>query len=130
MVDCSICCEPFNKSNRRQINCKTCDSDNIIACQSCAKRYILDQPTDPSCMVCKVEWDTEFLINNFTRAFVNKELKNHRENYLLEKQIAMLPETQQYAEQIKLIDGLEKQRNLAFIKKRKLEKELKILNLK
>ena len=128
MGDCSICCEPFNKSNRCKINCKTCDSDNIIACQSCAKRYILDQPTDPSCMVCKVEWDTEFLSNNFTKVFVNKELKNHRENYLLEKQLAMLPETQEYAENLKLIDGLEKQREIILIKKRKLEKELVKLN--
>ena len=128
MGDCSICCEPFNKSNRCKINCKTCDSDHVTACQSCAKRYILDQPTDPSCMVCKVEWDTEFLSNNFTKVFVNKELKNHRENYLLEKQIAMLPETQEYAEQLKLIEGLEKQKEIVLIKKRKLEKELRKLN--
>ena len=128
MSDCSICCEPFNKSNRRKIECKTCDSDEVISCQSCAKRYILDQPTDPSCMVCKVEWDKEFLTNNFTKTFVNKELKNHRENYLLEKQIAMLPETQEYAEQLKLINGLEKQREIISNKKRKLENELKKLN--
>ena len=128
MGDCSICCEPFNKSNRCKINCKTCDSDNITACQSCAKRYILDQPTDPSCMVCKVEWDTEFLSNNFTKVFVNKELKNHRENYLLEKQLAMLPETQEYAEQLKLIEGLEKQKDIILLKKIKLERELKKLN--
>jgi len=126
MGDCSICCEPFNKSNRCRINCKTCD-DNIVACQSCAKRYILDQPTDPSCMVCKVEWDTEFLSNNFTKVFVNKELKSHRENYLLEKQLAMLPETQEYAEQLKLIEGLEKQKEIIFMKKKKLEKELRKL---
>ena len=128
MGDCSICCEPFNKSNRCKINCKTCDSDHVTACQSCAKRYILDQPTDPSCMVCKVEWDTEFLSNNFTKVFVNKELKNHRENYLLEKQLAMLPETQDYAEQLKLIEGLEKQKEIVLIKKRKFEKELRKLN--
>ena len=128
MGDCSICCEPFNKSNRCKINCKTCNTDNITVCQSCAKRYILEQPTDPSCMVCKVEWDTEFLSNNFTKVFVNKELKNHRENYLLEKQIAMLPETQEYAEQLKLIDGLEKQKEIVLIKKKKLEKELRKLN--
>ena len=128
MSDCSICCEPFNKSTRCKINCKTCDSDQVTACQSCAKRYILDQPTDPSCMVCKVEWDTEFLINNFTKVFVNKELKNHRENYLLEKQLAMLPESQEYAEQLKLIDGLEKQKEIVLTKKRKLEKELRKLN--
>lgn len=129
MTDCSICCETFNKSNRCKINCKTCESDEIIACQSCAKRYILDQPTDPSCMVCKIEWDTEFLCNNFTKTFVNKELKNHKENYMLEKQLAMLPETQEYAERIKLIDGLEKQKEILLNKKRKMEIEMKKMNV-
>lgn len=128
MGDCSICCEPFNKSNRCKIDCKTCETNNVIACQSCAKRYILDQPNDASCMICKVEWDTEFLTNNFSKVFVNKQLKNHRENYLLEKQLAMLPETQEYAEQLKLIDGFEKQKEIMLIKKRKLEIELKNLN--
>jgi hypothetical protein len=79
-------------------------------------------------MVCKVEWDTDFLSNNFTKVFVNKELKTHRENYLFEKQLAMLPETQEYAEQLKLINGLEKQREIVLYKKRKLEKELRVIN--
>ena len=128
MSDCSICCESFNKSTRCKINCKTCENDDVIACRSCAKRYILDQPTDPSCMVCKVEWDVEFLINNFTKVFVNKTLKEHRENYLMEKQIAMLPETQHYAEQLKLIGGLEKQKDIINNEKIKLELQIKKLN--
>jgi hypothetical protein len=128
MTDCSICCEKFNKSNRCKIKCKTCEDDQVVACQSCAKRYILDQPTDPSCMMCKVEWDTEFLTNNFTNIFISKELKVHRENYLLDKQIALLPETQEYAEQLKLIDGLEKQKIIIFEERRKLELKLRKLN--
>ena len=47
MSECSICCETFNKSSRSMINCQTCDSD-IKVCQVCAKRYILDKPTDAS----------------------------------------------------------------------------------
>lgn len=108
MSDCSICCEPFNKSNRSKINCKTCKSEDVKVCKTCAKKYILDQPTDPSCMVCKVEWDIEFMSDNFTKTFITKELKNHRENYLLDKQIALLPDTQDYAEQLKLINDFEK----------------------
>ena len=127
MTDCSICCERFNKSNRRKINCKTCHSNNIVACQSCAKQYILDKPTDPSCMICKIEWDTEFLSNNFTKVFVKNELKNHRENYLLEKQLALLPETQEYAEKLKLIDGLLKQKEIITINLRPLYAELRKL---
>lgn len=128
MTDCSICCETFNKSNRCKINCKTCENDKVIACQSCAKRYILEQPTDPSCMVCKVEWDTEFLSDNFTKAFISKELKVHRENYLLDKQIALLPETQEYAEKLKLIDALEKQKAIQLEERKKLEMKLRKMN--
>ncbi len=128
MSDCSICCETFNKSNHRRIDCKTCESKETQVCQSCAKRYILDLPTDPSCMVCKIEWDTEFLCDNFTKTFINKELKVHRENYLLEKQIALLPETQDYAENIKLCDKLEKQKEELMKEKRALELKLRNLN--
>lgn len=128
MTDCSICCESFNKSNRCKINCKSCETQDIVACQACAKKYILDQPTDASCMVCKMEWDTEFLMENFTKKFVNTELKSHRENYLLDKQIALLPETQEYAQQLKLIEGLEKQKSILNIEKRKLEKKIREFN--
>lgn len=126
-MDCSICCEKFNKRNHSKINCKTCDTD-VLVCQSCAKRYILDKPTDASCMVCKVEWDIEFLSENFTKKFVNKELKEHKENYLLEKQLALLPDTQQYAENLKLVNGLEEQVNLIVKKKDELYRQIKIYN--
>jgi len=129
MTDCSICCETFNKSNRCKINCKTCEDDQVVACQSCAKRYILDQPTDPSCMICKIEWDSEFLCDNFTKVFISKELKVHTENYLLDKQVALLPETQEYAEHLKLIDGLEKQKVIMLNEKREFEIKLRKINL-
>ena len=128
MSDCSICCESFNKSNRCKINCKTCESEDIKVCKTCAKKYILDQPTDPSCMVCKVEWDIEFMNDNFTKTFITKELKIHRENYLLEKQIALLPDTQDYAEQLKLINGFEKQKDILIKEKKELEMKLKKIN--
>ena len=125
MPDCSICCEKFNKSSRSPVTCKTCVTDETVVCQSCAKRYILDQPNDASCMVCKVEWDREFLAENFTKSFITKELKVHRENYLMDKQIALLPATQEYAEKLKMIDGFEKQRLILLEQKKKIEKQLK-----
>ena len=128
MNDCSICCETFNKSDRSKINCKTCKNDEILVCRSCAKRYILEQPTDPSCMVCKVQWDQEFLSDNFTKTFVTKELKQHRENYLFEKQMALLPETQEYAEQLKLVKTLEKKKEEVYKKRSELETKLRKMN--
>lgn len=108
-MDCSICCEKFNKTTRFKICCKTCVNDDIRACQSCCKKYILDSSVYAKCMICNVEWEIEFLNDFFPKHFINNELKNHRENILLEKQIAKLPETQEYASGLKLIEGLNKQ---------------------
>ena len=105
--ECSICCENFNKSNRLKIQCKTCEDDNeTFACRTCAKRYILDNNEPPSCMVCNIKWDTESLCEYFPKCFINKELKKHTENYLFEKQIALLPSTQKFAEQKKKIKDM------------------------
>ena len=41
-MDCSICCEKFNKSTRFKIECKTCPDINIQACRDCCKKYLLD----------------------------------------------------------------------------------------
>lgn len=111
-MECSICCESFNRSTRRYIKCKTCESEEVKVCMSCAKVYILDKSKEPSCMVCGIEWDDEFMSDNFTKVFISNELKTHRENYQLEKQMMLLPETQEYAEQLKMIEGLRFQKSI------------------
>jgi hypothetical protein len=45
-------------------------------------------------MNCKKLWNREFIDANCTKTFRNKELKNHRENILFERQQILLPETQ------------------------------------
>ena len=125
MEDCSICCEKFNKSDHKRINCNNCVTDDVIVCRSCAKRYIMEQPSDPSCMVCKMEWDTEFLMENFTKKFINGEFKKHKEDYLLERQIALLPDTQEYAEKLKMVSNLEDQVKDLYLKKKKYQIEVK-----
>lgn len=105
-MDCSICCEKFNKSTRLKINCKYCEDDTIAVCRACAARYILESSTDPKCMVCKMTWDNEILAELFTKKFVSTEIKKHKENILVEKEQQYLPETQQYAANLKLIDSL------------------------
>ena len=122
MTDCSICCEKFNCSNRMPIKCKTCEDPSIKACQSCCKKYILDSVNDPKCMICSIEWDQEFLHDNFTKTFISKELKAHKENVLFERQVARLPESQQDAQKQLLIEGMEKQRD--FFKQEQLKRRL------
>ena len=124
-MECSICCEKFNKSNHLKIHCKTCeDGEEMSACRTCCQKYILEKNKEPSCMFCNFEWENEFLNEYFPKKFLNVELKNHRENILLDMQIARLPETQQFAANLKLVEQLEEQRKILDTKKLELQREL------
>ena len=91
---CNICIEKYNKSYRARVVCKC----TFEACRSCIKRYILDNTEDTHCLSCKTGWDRDFLIDNFEKTFINKTLKDHRENILIEREIGMLAATQPYVE--------------------------------
>ena len=119
-MECSICCEKFNKSNHFKIECKTCKDNTIVSCRECCKKYLINSPNISKCMICKIEWDKEFLFNNFTKLFINNELKEIKQTVLLEKEIAKLPDTQIYAKKMKKIRELEKN------KKRLKEQEIKL----
>ena len=125
-MSCVICCESYNNRDRRSIECVSCSKS---VCMSCVGRNLEDGSGVGSlglnCMLCNTEWSDEFVKDNFTRIFIKTEIKNHRENYLLEKQLALLPETQKYAEREKSISFLEKdiKRKKEILKKK--EKELK-----
>lgn len=129
MTECSICCEKFNKTTNSPINCPTCNDKSIIACQCCAKKYILDNNCDPTCMICKTEWDFEFVNKSFTKVFINKDLKKHKEKFLFEKQLAKMPETQLYAQNLKMIEELEKQYYIIKKQKFELSHKLKIQSI-
>lgn len=91
MNECNVCCEAFNRSTRKQITCHMCNYD---ACMSCCKSYILGSVEEAHCMNCKKVWSREFMLTNFTKVFVIKEYKTHRENILFDRERALLPETQ------------------------------------
>lgn len=92
-MDCSICCEKFNKSIRARIICNGCDNDEF-SCRTCCQTFILGGTQDPMCMFCKTPWDREFMNKNLTKKFVDKDLKEFYQNLFLERQISLLPETQ------------------------------------
>ena len=100
-MDCSICCEKYNKSTRKPILCTYCDN---TYCYQCTKRYLLESHEDPHCMNCRHQWNREYLDSIFPKVFMNKELKRHRENVLLEREKSLLPSTQGAVEQRKKID--------------------------
>ena len=87
IMDCSICCEKFTKTNK-EIQCQYCE---FTSCKNCNERYLLESPDDPHCMSCRKAWDTNFMQKTFTSTFMNKKYKEHRENVLLEREKAQLP---------------------------------------
>lgn len=95
-MDCSICCEKFNKSNHIQVVCKGCETEDS-ACRTCCQTFILSGTQDPMCMFCKTSWDRDFINKNLTKKFVVKDLKEFSENLFVERQVSLLPETQKDA---------------------------------
>ena len=96
-MQCSVCFEPFNKSKNLKVDCKGCNGDEY-ACRKCCKDYIIKtSQQDPSCMFCRSVWDREFMNSYLTKKFVTKDLKEYSENLLFERQVSLLPETQQAA---------------------------------
>lgn len=97
MEICDVCCEKLNKINHKKVKCPFCD---LTICRSCSQRYILESFQDPHCMGCKTVWNREFVDSFCTRYFRNTELRRHRENVLLEREKALMPETQPEVERI------------------------------
>lgn len=104
-MDCSICCETFNKSNHLKIVCKGCDTNNS-ACRTCCQTFILGGTQDPMCMFCKTPWDRDFMNKNLTKKFVENDLRQFSENLFVERQISLLPDTQNEAMKQKKIKEL------------------------
>lgn len=96
-MECQICCDKFNRSSNLKVECKGCQEDNF-ACRRCCQNYILTTAQqDPCCMFCKTPWEREFMNEYLTKRFVTTDLKKYCENLFLERQVSLLPATQEYA---------------------------------
>jgi hypothetical protein len=115
-----VCCEKLNKVNHKRVDCPFCD---LTSCRSCSQRYILSSFEDPHCMGCKTTWNREFIDSFCTGIFRNRDLKNHRENVLLEREKALMPSTQPEVERILKMKKMhriirEQKENLIFLHNR------------
>ena len=86
--ECSICCEPFTKMMRKEIECFNCQK---TTCSSCIKRYILESPTEAKCLHCNIQWDRRFMVNNLTKKFCDIDYRNHRLEILHNRNKCYLP---------------------------------------
>ena len=110
LTECPVCCEPFNNSTRKAITCFACPS---VACSQCLRRFILGLPGEAQCMGCKTKWDRGFMLTNFTLKFVKGEYKEHLEVYFLDREKALLPETQaRIARELKVVQLREERRKI------------------
>ena len=96
MEDCSICCEQYNKSSRKAIECNFCAKR---ACAACIRTYLLSVD-DPHCMHCKRPWTDDMVDTSLTNVFLTGPLKKHREDVLLLRERSLLPDTQLTVENI------------------------------
>lgn len=92
---CEVCCERFNLSNRKKIECRFCP---FSSCATCSEKYLLETREDAHCMSCRKGWSREVLSDNFTQKFVSRSYKQRREDLLLERERSLMPATQPFVE--------------------------------
>ena len=105
MSSCSVCCENFNKTLRKQVICPFC---NFETCKTCTQTYLLSSTEDAHCMKCKHEHTRDFVDSFCTKHFRNVEYKLHRERVLFERENARMPEIQPKVEKIYKLRKLNK----------------------
>lgn len=101
MSDCSICCETFNKSTRKQVECLHC---NNVCCRECHQTYLFSRDVI-DCMFCQEPHTFEHIKNSHYNTFIkstgawkDKGFKEHEQNVYFKREMAMFPETQKIIE--------------------------------
>lgn len=117
---CPICCEIYTKTLRKEMKCQYC---SYSCCTNCFKTYMLNSLTEPNCMSCRKRFSREIIAENFSKKFLTTEYKHHRENLLLEQEIALLPGTQAIIEMKDQTNQLHESLNIINQKIRELELE-------
>lgn len=101
---CPVCCEQYTRAVRKPLECSMCQ---FSACITCYKRYLTESPT-PKCMGanCDHEFDREFLDTHFPRIWINGEYKMHRENVLVDMEMARMPTSQHLVTNFRIANAL------------------------
>jgi hypothetical protein len=60
-------------------------------------------------MNCSKTWNIDFLVDNFTYAFINGSYKKHREDIIFDRQLSMMEETQKVIERRKEVHAVDKE---------------------
>ena len=92
-MECGVCCEPYTRAVRKKVECSHCQT---ACCSSCLQQYLLTLQGDAHCMnpECKRAFDGEFLAMHLPKTWLLTKYKAHREKVLLDREMALLPESQ------------------------------------
>lgn len=102
---CPVCCNAFTLQVRKKTDCNYCA---YVACAACVQHYLLATPQDAHCMSCRNGWNREFLGSSLPKSFVNGPYKLHREQVLLDREKALLPDSQLMLENYRIAQQLER----------------------
>lgn len=98
--ECPVCRDPYTADRRRRVECSYCQAP---CCTECLRTYLLTLQGDPHCMECKRAMNGEFLSMHLSSHWLLGEYKRHRERVLLDRQLALLPESQAMMENYRTV---------------------------
>ncbi len=89
---CTTCCERFCQT-RKHVLCASC---NQAVCTKCVRQYMTIKGA-LMCTVCNAMWNNDHVIDVMPKAFLHRDYKHLRQNVLFERELQLMPETQQVA---------------------------------
>lgn len=102
---CSICVEPFNKSNHKPFESPCCP--DFIVCRGCVGQFVMGSAQAPSCMTCRTTYGVDTLERGFTKKFMN-EVHEEQAKLFVESQRSQLPATMPFVQRLGEADRMER----------------------
>lgn len=129
MADCAICCQPYTKAARKRVECSHC---HAACCLACLQQYLLNLQGDAHCMnpECKRALDGEFLSMHLPKTWLLTKYKAHRERILLEREMALLPASQDILDNYRHAQTLRRELTEVDAQRQELHRRLMDLGLR
>jgi len=120
-AECPVCCETYTKQHRKKVECAHCQT---ACCSGCLQQYLLTLQADAQCMGCKHAFDGEFLSMHLPKTWLLGRYKEHREKVLLDREMALLPGSQDLLVNYRESQRLAEQVEEAETRKRELQRQM------
>lgn len=90
--ECPVCCDKYTHQQRKRVTCAYCDTE---CCSGCLQTYLLTLQSDAQCMGCRRHMNGEVLATYLPKTWLLSKYKEHREKVLLDREMALLPASQE-----------------------------------